>query len=1171
MRLNKIKLAGFKSFVDPTTITLPSQRIGVVGPNGCGKSNVIDAVRWVMGESSAKHLRGDSLTDVIFNGSRDRKPVGHATIELVFDNTDGSLGGQYAQYSEISVKRQLSRDGQSIYFLNGTRCRRRDITDIFLGTGLGPRSYAIIEQGTISRLIEAKPEELRVYLEEAAGISKYKERRRETENRIRHAKDNISRIEDLSGELEKRLNTLQRQARTAERYKELKQVERLLKAQLLVLRWQALDGESGEMESVIRALNTEMEGYVAELRAIEADIEKRRVEQVEVNEAFNVIQGRFYSIGADIARLEQAIQHASEKRQKDLQDKDDLEQRWQEARIHINNDESQIARLTEILEHSEPDLEEARRIERQSDADLQTAEEAMQSWQQDWDAFNTRAADEMAQAEVERTRIEHLEAAQQRLQERLTRLQEEQRGMDTGPLEQEIDGLSSQVSETEAETGRLQQAMHELLARLGKQRQTNQQLDVELRRTRERLQEDERRYASLSALQEAALGKQDAAVHDWLVEYTLDREQRLAETLQVDNGWEQAVETVLGLNLEAVCVTGIDAVSEKLGSLRQGTLTLFDKGGDATVTGSGSLATPLANHVSASWSLDSMLGNVYAVDSIEQALSLRPRLQAHESVVTRDGLWLGRDWLRVARPGDEKSGVLAREQELKQLSEQLSRLGGEVADSERRLQEGHAIIQSLEEERETLQAALNRSAHQHAELRATLSSKNAHLEQQRQRHGKIENESGEIRVQGERHSSELHETRARLEALLEITSGHEAQRREFGQQRDQLREALQNQRQLSQQHRDTSREITMRIESSRTQLTALRGNMERMQQQQAQLEQRRAELEAALADGEAPIEAMRHELEAALETRVGIESELSVARQQVADCDHALRELTENRHFVEQKVQTKRTDLEQARMAWQEVNVRRQTLQEQLDESEYQRESLIEEMPEEANVEIWQGQVEDIEQKIQRLGAINLAAIEEYTEESERKQYLDSQMADLNEALATLEAAIRKIDQETKDRFRTTFDTVNERLHELFPRIFGGGTATLEMTSDDLLESGVTVMAHPPGKRNSSIHLLSGGEKALTAVSLVFALFELNPAPFCILDEVDAPLDDTNAARFGQLVKEMSERVQFIFITHNKVTMEVADQLIGVTMHEPGVSRTVAVDVEEAVQLSEAV
>jgi chromosome segregation protein len=406
--------------------------------------------------------------------------------------------------------------------------------------------------------------------------------------------------------------------------------------------------------------------------------------------------------------------------------------------------------------------------------------------------------------------------------------------------------------------------------------------------------------------------------------------------------------------------------------------------------------------------------------------------------------------------------------------------------------------------------------------------------------------------------------------MLERTAGHEQQRQALTQARDTLREALQAQRHSSQQDRDAAREIAMRIESCQAQLKAVQGNLDRMQQQQTQLSQRRSELQLALADGEAPVQAMQVELEQVLQTRVGIESELSVARQQVADCDHALRELSDGRHFVEQKVQDKRSDLDQLRMAWQEVKVRRQTLQEQLGESGHQREELLNELPEQANVDEWQQQVEKMEQRIQRLGAINLAAIEEFTEESARKAYLDSQMADLNEALDTLEHAIRKIDQETKARFRETFDTVNERLQELFPRVFGGGMASLEMTSDDLLESGVTVMARPPGKRNSSIHLLSGGEKALTAVALVFALFELNPAPFCMLDEVDAPLDDTNAARFSQLVREMSERVQFIFITHNKITMELADQLIGVTMHEPGVSRTVAVDVEEAVQMAEA-
>jgi len=1170
MRLDKIKLAGFKSFVDPTTVSFPSQRIGVVGPNGCGKSNVIDAVRWVMGESSAKQLRGDALTDVIFNGSRERKPVGHATIELVFDNKDGSLGGQYAQYSEISVKRQLSRDGQSSYFLNGSRCRRRDITDIFLGTGLGPRSYAIIEQGTISRLIEAKPEELRVFLEEAAGISKYKERRRETENRIRHAKDNISRIMDLTGELEKRLNTLQRQAKTAEKYKELKQDERLLKAQLLVLRWQTLDAESTLMETDIRTVETGLEGVMAELRGIETDIEKRRQEQIETNEGFNVIQGRFYSVGADISRLEQSIQHATEKRQKDKQDLEDIELRWHEARHHISSDQDQISRLKQTLGSSEPRLQSARQSEQQSGQALGETEERMQTWQQQWDGFNQQAADEMSRVEVERTRTEHLESELQRLQHRQSRLLDEKRDIHDGSLEHEITALQQQNTESEDKSQRLQQALYDVLARVSDQHDTNQQLNTRLRHEREQLQALERQLASVTALQQAALGKQEGAVADWLQTHELQDRQRLVETLTVTRGWEQAVETVLGLSLEAVCVEGLEAVTSTLNSLAQGTLTVFDTGSSQVLT-RGSLATPLLHYVQASWPLDSLLGGVYGVDSLEQALALRYQLGAQESVVTRDGVWLGRDWLRVARPSDEKSGVLAREQELKQLSSQVRDLATQVEDLDRQLQEGSVVIQALEQERNSLQQDLNRAAQQHAEQRARLSSKEAHLAQLRQRQEQINSELSEIQGLTETHSNDLHEARQHLEQMLERTAGHQQQRQALIHTRDELREALNRQREANQQDRDAAREIAMRIESCQTQLTSLQASLERMQQQQAQLSQRRDDLKIALVEAEAPIQAMQAELEQVLETRVGIEAELSAARQQVADCDHALRELSDGRNFVEQKVQAKRADLDQLRMAWQEVKVRRQTLQEQLGESGHQREQLLQDLPDDASVDDWQSQVEKMEQRIQRLGAINLAAIDEYTEESERKAYLDSQMSDLNEALNTLEGAIRKIDQETKERFRQTFDTVNERLQELFPRVFGGGMANLEMTSDDLLESGITVMARPPGKRNSSIHLLSGGEKALTAVALVFALFELNPAPFCMLDEVDAPLDDTNAARFSQLVKEMSARVQFIFITHNKITMELADQLIGVTMHEPGVSRTVAVDVEAAVQMAEAV
>lgn len=1172
MRLDKIKLAGFKSFVDPTTIRFPSERVGVVGPNGCGKSNVIDAVRWVMGESSAKNLRGDSLTDVIFNGSKDRKPVGHATIELIFDNKAGKLGGQYAAFSEISVKRQLSRDGQSIYYLNGTRCRRRDITDLFLGTGLGPRSYAIIEQGTISRLIEAKPEELRVFLEEAAGISKYKERRRETENRIRHAKDNISRINDLIGELEKRLNTLQRQAKTAEKYKEMRKEERLVKAQLLALRWLSLDSESSAREKDIRIVDTELESYIAEMRGIEVDIEKRRAEQIELNEEFNVIQGQFYRMGAEISRLEQSIQHVIEKRQQDQQELTDIEQRWQEAQHHIEHDRQQQVQLQQVLDEGEPALNAANEAAALSADALASAEQAMQSWQQQWDEFNQRAADEMRRAEVERTRIEHLESESQRLQQRLERLLGEQQELQAGEQEQELTSLRSELQEYDQTIHGQQQTLQNVLSHISEQRDTNQQLTAQLREQREQCQTLEKRQASLEALQEAALGKHKGTVADWLLEHDLHQADRLAEVLDVESGWEQAVETVLGLHLEAVCIEGVEAVAREIHTLSQGTLTVFDSHASA-VPGSHTeiSAQPLAQRIKSNIAISPLLSGVYSVDTLEQALQLRSQLQAHESVVCQDGLWLGRDWLRISRPSDEKAGVLAREHELKLLSQQLAQSQDQLSTLEQQAQMGVSQYQMLEEERNTLQQALNQAAHQHAELRTKLSRREAHLEQLQQRRQRITQEIDEITSQTEHYQQELIETRTRLEAVLDQTSQHELQRDGLSTQKTELTQQLEQQRQQAQQDRDSVREWTMRLEATRKQLASLQSSLQRMEQQLAHLVKRREELTEALTQVDDPVASMQQELEQLLEQRHAIETKLSEERQRVADCEHALRELNDGRHFVEQKIQSKREDLGQLRLHAQEAIVRRQTIAEQINEAHEDRETLINELPQDASEPEWQQQVEVLEQRIQRLGAINLAAIEEFAEESERKTYLDSQAADLNEALDTLELAIRKIDQETKARFKATYETVNERLQELFPRVFGGGRAYLEMTSEDLLESGIAVMAQPPGKKNSSIHLLSGGEKALTAVALVFALFELNPAPFCMLDEVDAPLDDSNTMRFCQLVKEMSERVQFIFITHNKITMELADQLLGVTMYEPGVSRIVAVDVDEAAKLAEAV
>lgn len=1166
MRLKKIKLAGFKSFVDPTTIHLPGNLIGIVGPNGCGKSNTIDAVRWVMGESSAKHLRGDSMADVIFNGSTSRKPVGQASIELIFDNSDGGLGGQYAAYAEIAVKRQVSRDGQSVYFLNGTRCRRRDITDIFLGTGLGPRSYAIIEQGMISRLIEAKPDELRIFLEEAAGISKYKERRRETETRMRHAQENLSRINDIRDELEKRLQTLQRQANVAEKYKELKQQERLLKAQLLALRWRVLDSDLHEQERRIQVQETALEAQIAELRRIEATLEQQREQHVDQSEAFSQVQAQFYSVGADIARLEQALHHAKETRQQQQRELTRIEQSWSEAQNHLNNDHQLIEELTYSLQDDELSLAQAKESEGISAAALAEAEAAQHAWQHEWDEFNVRSSAQVRSAEVERARIQHLEQQQRQLEQRLVRLEEERGGLSTTALEEEIAALNEQREEFDERVERLQQEVQSHQARIATERDNHSRLASELNTERGRLQGMKGRHSSLEALQQQALGKGAGAVTSWLQQHGLGDAQRLAQGLTVEPEWQRAVEHVLGLHLESVCVEGMDSVAAMLDTLQRGSLGAFDVTAQVPVS-NGALATPLLGKVQSFWRLDALLAGVYAADDMAQALALRSRLAPHESVITREGIWLGANWLRVVRDVDEKAGVLAREQEIKNLSLQMEELAARIDEIEQMQHDSAAHLKSFETTREQSQAALSAASQRRAEAQAQLSGKQARLEQMHARNNRLRIELEDILAQKQGGGEEMEEVRMRLHDALAAAEDHAQHREALVRSRDEHRRQLEQIRTQARSDRDAAHGIALRIQTVRAQITSTQERLRRMQDQLNQLTHRREELSIAVEEGGQPLEDLAAELEQMLARRLAVESELAQARRRVEECDHVLRQLNEQRNVTEQKIRQGQGDLDKLRMAWQEVKVRRETLQEQIGESDFTIEALLAGMPEGAAEADWQGQVERIAQQISRLGAINLAAIEEFAQESERKNYLDAQHADLSEALTTLENAIRKIDRETRDRFKETFDKVNSGLQAMFPRLFGGGEAYLELTGEDLLDTGVTVMARPPGKRNSTIHLLSGGEKALVAVALVFAIFELNPAPFCMLDEVDAPLDEANVGRFCKLVKEMSERVQFIYISHNKATMEMANQLIGVTMHEPGVSRLVAVDVEEAVKM----
>jgi len=765
MRLSKIKIAGFKSFVDPTSIPMPSNLIGVVGPNGCGKSNVIDAVRWVMGESSAKHLRGDSMTDVIFNGSNGRKPVGQASVELLFDNSDGTIKGEFAQYNEISVRRTVSRDGQSQYYLNGTRCRRRDITGIFLGTGLGPRSYSIIEQGMISRLIEARPEDLRVFLEEAAGISKYKERRRETENRIRHTRDNMERLDDLRDELGKQLDRLQRQSKTAEKYKELKEEERLLKGQLTALRWRAMDTQAGERERQIREQENRLEASIAQQRAIEAEIEKLRDQHVESTEIFNEVQGRFYSVGGDIARVEQSIQHASDRRAEQEQELQAAERGWIESETHLATDRRKIEELTASLDTVIPRLEETRARQEASQAALSEAEQAMHDWQTGWDEFTHRSAEPARNAEVERTRIQSLEQQYIQHEQRSQRLREEQQRLSPAELEQEIAERLAQVEESSQQTAELQERLQSHLQAIQEVRETTHQLNTTLDQQRSQLQSMKGRHASLEALQQAALGKTEGEVAQWLSDQGLNSAQRLAQGLKVASGWERAVECVLGFQLEAVCVDGIDSMAPSLAALEHGAMALFDVSAAASeqlFAATGDLAAALSSQVESPWSLDAVLAGVYAVDSLDQALELRGRLAAHESVITRDGVWLGPNWLRVARDADEKAGVLQREQELKALAQEIEILSREVETAEAQLGEGRERLKQLEEEREGVQRELHQASRQQAEVQAQLSGRQARLDQMRHRYQHIEQEIAELEQQAQQNQADTQAARNRL-------------------------------------------------------------------------------------------------------------------------------------------------------------------------------------------------------------------------------------------------------------------------------------------------------------------------------------------------------------------------------------------------------------------------
>ena len=1163
MRLTTIKLAGFKSFVDPTTLHLPTNMTGVVGPNGCGKSNIIDAIRWVMGESAASRLRGDSLTDVIFSGSTSRKPVGQATVELIFDNADGSVQGEYGQYAEISVKRQVTRDGQSAYFLNGARCRRRDITDLFLGTGLGPRSYSIIEQGMISQIIEAAPEDLRTHLEEAAGISKYKERRKETESRIKSTRENLDRVRDVRDEVDKQLEHLNRQARAAERWKALKEEQTRKEAELRALEYRALKGQHDGEGQGLSAAEIAIEKQLAEQRQIEAQLESVRDRHVAASEHLNEVQADVYKVGSEIARVEQQVRHNKETAERLQRAQGEAEREHAELSAHIATDREQIERLRLALAEGEPKLEALQQLQDDTAEAQRSTEAKLADWQQRWDAYTRTAGESSRAAEVERTKLNYLDRQAIDLSKRREALDAEQKATDVAALDTAAEQLEAEHDTQRERVETLGQMLDQHKSAHEKVLDDERQVQATLNEARQQLQSARGRLSSLEALQHAALGQEETAASGWLAGFGLDKARRLGESLQVDAGWESAAETVLAGLLDGVLVDDPLSLANDFASLGEADLALLA----AQVGGAGPEGT-LAARVRGPAAAMHLLAQVHTAETLDEARRRVATLAPGQSVITRTGEWLAPQWARVRRAQGNQVGVLAREREIRTLTEQVATLEARIEEATGQLDDLRTAKFEAERARDDAQRELYNAHRRQSELAGQLQSHRGKVETARARAEKVAGELSTLIEQLDELQSQTREARARLDESVNHMGDLEDQRRELENERRALLEAREEARMNAREAADQSHSLALSMESKRSSLASLEQALARLDTQLRTVEARRTEIAEQLASGADPIAELEAERQTYLDQRLLVDRQLVEARRALEDCDIEVRKLEQQRQLAEQALAALREKLSEKRLAAQALQMRAQQLADAITASGLELDPLLAELAEDADADAWRRQLTDIGQKIVRLEPVNLAAIQEHAEQSERKTYLDNQITDLTSAMETLEGAIKKIDRETRQRFKETFDKVNAGVQELFPRLFGGGHAYLELTGDDLLNTGVAIMARPPGKRVSNISLLSGGEKALTAVSLVFSIFGLNPAPFCLLDEVDAPLDEANVGRFSAMVREMSEKVQFIFISHNKATMEAATQLCGVTMREPGVSRLVQVDLAEAAKLA---
>ncbi len=1170
MRLKSIKLSGFKSFVDPTHFELPGQLIGVVGPNGCGKSNIIDAVRWVLGESRASELRGESMQDVIFNGSGQRKPAGRSSVELIFDNTDGRAAGQWSAFAELSVKRVLTRDGASSYYINNQSVRRKDIHDMFMGTGLGPRAYAIIGQGMISRIIEAKPEELRIFLEEAAGVSKYKERRKETESRLEDTRENLTRVEDILRELTLNLTKLEGQAQVAEKYKELN-AQMTEQQQLLWLVRQTEAGKEQERHAnAIRDAQVQLEEQTAKLRHAEAELEELRASHYASQDLVSSAQGELYEVNAEVGKLENEIRYVQESRAR-------LQQQISDLQAQLMRWSSQELAAADALRQTNIDLELARENEERFAEALQAVQEKMPA--QEVAYLEAQKALDIARQTVSSTdqRLASLAERVLAAGRQLDQLHQRQERLNADMatlVKPDVDALSlatDRQSMAQRKADEAQQASEAAQASVPEADAARQQAQQTLQESSAALNQTQARLSALQALQEKVQAQ--AKVGPWLEQKGLNKKQRLWQDIQVEKGWETALEAVLRERVTALQASDLNEAVRLAQDAPPSRLAFYSGQGVANSDLNANGLTSLMSRVQVKDSgikavVQEWLGNVFIADSLEDAMRRRDQLPQGGVLLVKEGHMISRVSLQLYAEDSEQAGLLARGQEIENLDLQLKAqqliLDEAQSEANRTQSAYHQAHQLAQQARQTAEQAV-REAHNLEVERLQLAQAD---EKYRTRADQIQKELQEVTQQ----SADLQQSRDQGQSELDQAQNEKGIHGEsLTKAQDTYQAAQHSLEQAREALRLSEREASEASFNTRT----LVQRMSDLTRDQQSAQQQVSDIQLSLSNTQEELQTLSDEvaqesLQSLLIQRSAREAALANARTELDAISHRLREGDEARLTLERSLQPLRDKAMELQLKEQAARLNVEQFATMLLDAQANVEELKARLTPDMKVSTLQSEVNKLNQEIQGLGPVNMAALEELASAQERKTFLDAQSADLNEAINTLTDAIQKIDSETRELLQGTFDQVNEHFAKLFPDLFGGGNAKLVMTGEEILDSGVQVMAQPPGKKNSTIHLLSGGEKALTAIALVFSLFQLNPAPFCLLDEVDAPLDDANTGRYADMVARMSKNTQFVFISHNKITMEIAHQLIGVTMQEQGVSRIVAVDLEAAATMVEA-